>query len=116
MHKEVEKIVWKYLHYHLGKSLDEGVTDSFMMSRCFDLVTKEYKKKFHEFPNGRKVPIVYAPGTILFQRLKDEKGLNQKTVAAALGVSKSVACKWAKGRETLPNKRIEELQTLLEEV
>ena len=116
MHKEVEKIVWKYLHNHISEALENGTQDSFMMSRCFDLVTKEYKKKFHEFPSGGKVPIDDAPGTILFQRLKDEKGLNQKTVAAAIGVSKSVACKWAKGRETLPNKRIEELQTLLEEV
>ena len=56
MHKEVEKIVWKYLHSHIAESLAGGTQDSFMMSRCFDLVTKEYKKKFHEFPSGGKVP------------------------------------------------------------
>ena len=116
MHTEVEKIVWKYLHNHISEALENGTQDSFMMSRCFDLVTKVYKEKFYEFPSGGKVPIDDAPGTILFQRLKDEKGLNQRTVAAALGVSRGVVCKWAKGRDTLPKKRMKELQTLLEEV
>ena len=122
MHKEVEKIVWKYLHNHIAESLDSGVTDSFMMSRCFDLVTKEYKKKFYEFPNGKSV-IVHAAASDtsnghpkLLQKLKYKHGLNQTKIAAMLGVSQAMISKCQRGHNKLTDDKLEIIQKFLEEV
>lgn len=121
MHKEVEKIVWKYLHNHIAESLEEGVTDSFMMSRCFDLVTKEYKKKFHEFPNGKSV-IVHAAATDtsnghpkLINTLKSEYGLNQEKIAQMIGCSQPFVSRCKLGLDKIPDDKLDIIHKFLKE-
>jgi len=115
MNKEIEKFVWQYLHNHISNVLDNETSDSFMMSRCFDEVTKTYKQKFSEFPNGTKIPITESSVTILIKRLKKEKDINQNNLAFILGVSKSQISKWKHGYEPIPKKRMKHIKSLFTE-
>ena len=120
MHTEVEKIVWKYLHNHISEALENGTQDSFMMSRCFDLINKVYKEKFYEFPNGKDLPISEIPASILIPKLKKNYNISQRKVAAVCGVSEGAVCKWAKsydnwGINPLPLRHLKKIEKLMEE-
>ena len=115
MSNEIEKFVWKYLHNYILEALENGSSDNFMLSRSLDEITKTYKQKFLEFPDGTKIPIIESPTIILIKRLKKEKGINQNKLAIRLGVSKSQVSRWKTGREPIPKKRIKHIQSLFKE-